>query len=215
MGNSHDQISEIMHSLYWIDILGVIIFAISGTLMAHKKHMDGFGVVVLASVTAIGGGTVRDLILNVPVFWIQDNSYLYAILIAAFLTVIWLRKHNNFPFQYLLVADAIGLTFFNVMGVQKALDLGTTSLVAIVMGTMSGVFGGLIRDVICGEIPLVLKSELYATTCIVGGCLYCLTQYIGLSLMASMVIALSSTMLLRLFAIRWRWCLPVFKVPES
>ncbi|WP_438863269.1 trimeric intracellular cation channel family protein [Neptunicella sp.] len=200
--------------LHWVDILGVAVFAISGTLMAHKKHMDGFGVVVLASVTAIGGGTTRDLILDVPVFWVQDNSYLYSIFIAAFLTIIWVRNNDKFPLRFLLLADAIGLAFFNVMGVQKALSLGVTPLVAVVMGTMTGVFGGLIRDVMCREIPLVLKGELYATTCVVGGSLFCFAFYLGLSREYCMFIGGMTTLIMRLMAMRWQWSLPVFNQPE-
>ncbi|MDN4503090.1 trimeric intracellular cation channel family protein [Alteromonadaceae bacterium BrNp21-10] len=200
--------------LHWIDILGVAVFAISGTLMAHKKHMDGFGVVVLASVTAVGGGTTRDLILNLPVFWVHDNSYLYSILAAAFATILWVRIYDRFPLRFLLLADALGLAFVNMIGLQKALSLGVTPFIAIVMGTMTGVFGGLLRDVMCREIPLVLKGELYATTCIAGGLGYFVAQYIGLNASSCMLTGGLITLVLRLFAIRWNWSLPVFKVTE-
>ncbi|GAB3025567.1 trimeric intracellular cation channel family protein [Bowmanella dokdonensis] len=197
--------------LHWIDLLGVAVFAVSGTLMAYRKHMDGFGVVVLASVTAIGGGTLRDMILDLPVFWVQEPDFLYAIMAAAALTIFWLRFTHKFPYQSLLVADAFGLAFFNVMGLQKALNYGATPFIAIVMGTMTGVFGGLIRDVICREIPLVLKGELYATTCIFGGVLYVLAQTMGLSISWAMLIGMLATLSLRLAAIRWHWQLPVFQ----
>lgn len=197
--------------LHWIDLFGVAVFAVSGTLMAYKKYMDGFGVVVLASVTAIGGGTLRDMILDLPVFWVQQPDFLYAILLAAFVTIIWLRVTHKFPYQILLVADALGLAFFNVMGLQKALNYGTSPFIAIVMGTMTAVFGGLIRDVICREIPLVLKGELYATTCIIGGLLYVLCTLLGGSAGLAMFTGLLTTLALRLAAIRWHWQLPVFK----
>ncbi|WP_088329333.1 trimeric intracellular cation channel family protein [Lacimicrobium sp. SS2-24] len=197
--------------LHWIDLFGVAVFAISGTLMAHKKYMDGFGVVVLASVTAIGGGTLRDMILDLPVFWVQQPDFLYAILLAAFVTIVWLRITHNFPYQLLLVADALGLAFFNVMGLQKALNYGTGPFIAIVMGTMTAVFGGLIRDVICREIPLVLKGELYATTCIIGGIVYVLCGWLNTGTSVAMLAGLLTTLGLRLAAIRWHWQLPVFK----
>lgn len=197
--------------LHWIDLLGVAVFAISGTLMAYKKHMDGFGVVVLASVTAIGGGTLRDMILDLPVFWVQDASYFYAIIIAAFLTIIWLRNKNTFPIRYLLCADAVGLAFFNMMGLQKALNYGASPLIAVALGTMTGVFGGLIRDVICREIPLVLKGELYATTCILGGAAYITANLAGLSTVSSMFIGGCLTLAVRLGAMQWHWHLPVFQ----
>ncbi|WP_102797636.1 trimeric intracellular cation channel family protein [Bowmanella denitrificans] len=199
------------HWLHWIDLLGVAVFAISGTLMAYRKHMDGFGVIVLASVTAIGGGTLRDMILDLPVFWVQQPDFLYAILVAAIVTILWLRVTHKFPYQTLLVADALGIAFFNIMGLQKALDQGTGPFIAIVMGTMTGVFGGLIRDVICREIPLVLKGELYATTCIVGGMLYVACLALGIPDVPAMIAAMLATLLLRLGAIRWHWQLPVFQ----
>jgi uncharacterized membrane protein YeiH len=201
--------------LHWVDLLGVAVFAIAGTLMAYKKHMDGFGVIVLASVTAIGGGTLRDMILDLPVFWVQDPSFFYAILAAAFVTIIWLRTRQTFPMRYLLFADAIGLAFFNVMGLQKALSYGASPLIAIALGTMTGVFGGLIRDVICREIPLVLKGELYATTCILGGASYVTALLFGLSVPWCMLMGFSVTLACRLAAMRWHWHLPVFQAHKE
>ena len=201
--------------LHWVDLAGVAVFAISGTLMAYKKHMDGFGVVVLASVTAIGGGTLRDMILDQPVFWVQDPSFFYVITLAAFGTIIWLRSKDTFPLRYLLFADAIGLAAFNVMGLQKALSYGASPIVAIALGTMTGVFGGLIRDVICREIPLVLKGELYATACIIGGACYILALVLNLSTMSCMIIGASITLTCRLCAMKWHWHLPVFNPHDS
>jgi uncharacterized membrane protein YeiH len=195
---------------HWIDLAGVAVFAISGTLMAYKKQMDGFGVIVLASVTAIGGGTLRDMILDLPVFWVNDPSFFYVIILAALLTIVWLRISHRFPLRYLLVADAIGLAFFNVMGMQKALAYGASPFVAIALGTMTGVFGGLIRDVICREVPLVLKGELYATTCIIGGAMYLTAQFFGLGKELCMLTALLATLGTRLMAVKWHWHLPVF-----
>lgn len=196
--------------LHWIDLLGVAVFAVSGTLMAYKKQMDGFGVVVLASVTAIGGGTLRDMILDLPVFWVHDQSFFYAIFTAAFCTIIWLRISHRFPLRYLLFADAIGLAFFNVMGLQKALTYGASPLIAIALGTMTGVFGGLIRDVICREIPLVLKGELYATACIAGGACYAVLSILGFSTMLCMAVGFVITLSIRLLAMKWHWNFPVF-----
>ncbi|WP_343858020.1 trimeric intracellular cation channel family protein [Aliiglaciecola litoralis] len=200
---------------HWIDLAGVAVFAISGTLMAHRKHMDGFGVVVLAAVTAIGGGTLRDMILDLPVFWVSDPSFFYVILLAAFVTILWLRFHSEFPLRYLLVADAFGLAFFNVMGLQKALQYGATPFVAIALGAMTGVFGGLIRDVICREIPLVLRGELYATACIIGGAAYVLATHLDIDSDITLLIALLTTLLVRLGAMRWYWHLPVFAAHEE
>ncbi|MGO4892209.1 trimeric intracellular cation channel family protein [Flavobacterium sp. W21_SRS_FM6] len=201
--------------LHWVDLVGVAVFAVSGTLMAYKKNMDGFGVVVLASVTAIGGGTLRDMILDLPVFWVQDPSFFYAILAAALITIIWLRTKNTFPLGYLLFADAIGLAFFNVMGLQKALTYGASPLIAIALGTMTGVFGGLIRDVICREIPLVLKGELYATACILGGACYMGAMSLNLSPVLCLSTGFAITLIFRLGAMKWHWHLPVFQAHDK
>jgi uncharacterized membrane protein YeiH len=175
--------------LHWIDLAGVAVFAIAGTLMAYKK---------------------RDMILDLPVFWVQDPSFFYVIILAAFSTIIWLRSKDTFPLRYLFFADAIGLAFFNVMGLQKAMTYGASPLIAIALGTMTGVFGGLIRDVICREIPMVLKSELYATACILGGASCILGFQLGLSTVSCMIIGFCITLACRLCAMKWHWHLPVF-----
>ena len=196
---------------HWINLAGVAVCAISGTLMAYQKKMDGFGVVVLASVTAIGGGTLRDIVLDVPVFWVQDTDYIYSTLAAAAVTIAWLRISPRFPFHYLLIADAFGLALFNVVGMEKALVYDAPMAVAIAMGTITGVFGGLLRDVICREVPLVLNGELYAMTCIVGGFAYALLHHYGVENQLCAVISLGVTVLMRLGAMRWHWHLPVFR----
>lgn len=197
--------------LHILNLAGVAVCAISGTLMAYQKRMDGFGVVVLASVTAIGGGTLRDMVLDLPVFWVVDTDYLYITVLAALGTIIWLRFTSLFPYHYLLVADAFGLALFNVVGIEKALSNDAGMAVAITMGTITGVFGGLLRDVICREVPLVLSGELYAMTCILGGAAYAICFYLQLPNSWCVVAALTSTVLLRLGAMRWHWELPVFK----
>lgn len=195
---------------HWFDLLGIAVFAVSGTLAAWRKQMDGFGVIVLATVTAIGGGTLRDVILDVPVIWLADNSYFYAIFAAAALTILLMRKRLTIPNNALQIADAIGLAFFVVMGCQKALAHGTSDFVAIMMGTMGGVCGGMIRDVLCREIPLVFRGELYAVTCIFGGLLYTQSLNLGLNALPAMLIGMSGCLLLRLAAIRWHLTIPVF-----
>ncbi len=196
---------------HWLNLAGVAVCAISGTLMAYQKKMDGFGVVVLASVTAIGGGTLRDIVLDLPVFWIKDTDYIYTTLAAALVTIAWLRISPRFPYHYLLVADAFGLALFNVVGMEKALIHGAPMSVAIAMGTITGVFGGLLRDVICREVPLVLNGELYAITCISGGLSYAALLYSGFNKHYCLWVALLVTVVMRLGAMRWHWQLPVFK----
>ncbi|KZN29440.1 membrane protein [Pseudoalteromonas luteoviolacea S2607] len=201
-----------MTELYhWFDLLGVMVFAISGTLLAHRKHMDGFGVVVLATVTGIGGGTIRDVILNTPVFWLHDSSYFFAIFAAIAVSIWWLNRQKSVPMQLLLSADAFGLAFFAVMGMQKAMSIGMPDTTVIIMGVLTGCFGGVIRDVLADEIPMLLKGELYAITCIVGGIVYTQLMHLGVSLELTMLAAMVSILLLRLAAIRWQLVLHVFK----
>jgi len=195
---------------HWFDLLGIAVFAISGTLAAWRKQMDGFGVIVLASVTAIGGGTIRDVILDVPVIWLSNNDYFYAIFAATVLTILLVRKRLTIPNNTLQIADAIGLAFFVVMGTQKALDHGTSDFVAIMMGTISGVCGGMIRDVLCREIPLVFRGELYAVTCIFGGLVYIGMLEVGVDKMPAMLCGMTALLVLRLAAIRWHLTIPVF-----
>ncbi len=195
---------------HWFDLMGIAVFAVAGTLAAWRKQMDGFGVIVLATVTAIGGGTIRDLILDVPVIWLSDNSYFYAIFGATALTILFVRKRLTIPNNALQIADAIGLAFFVVMGAQKALAYGTSDFVAIMMGTMSGVCGGMIRDVLCREIPLVFRGELYAVTCIFGGLVYTQSLNLQLSALPAMLAGMAACLLLRLAAIRWHLTIPVF-----
>jgi uncharacterized membrane protein YeiH len=195
---------------HWFDLLGIAVFAISGTLAAWRKQMDGFGVIVLATVTAIGGGTLRDLILDSPVIWLSNNSYFLAIFVAAAFTILMVRNRVLIPNNTLQIADAIGLAFFVIMGTQKALDHGTSGFVAIMMGTMSGVCGGMIRDVLCREIPMVFRGELYAITCIFGGLVYVQLLEFGIPQMPAMLSGMAALLALRLAAIRWHLTIPVF-----
>jgi uncharacterized membrane protein YeiH len=200
---------------HWFDLLGIAVFAISGTLAAWRKQMDGFGVIVLASVTAVGGGTLRDLILDVPVIWINDNSYFYAIFIAVVATILLVRNRLTVPHNTLQLFDALGLAFFVVMGTQKGLDNGTSTMVAILLGTISGVCGGMIRDVLCREVPMVFRGELYAVTCIVGGAVYTGLLALGAAQLTAMLCGMLALLALRLAAIKWQITIPVFSKHHS
>ncbi|WP_018691628.1 trimeric intracellular cation channel family protein [Algicola sagamiensis] len=198
--------------LYIIDLIGVAVFAISGTLMAQRKNMDGVGVIVLASVTGIGGGTIRDMILDQKVFWVNDTTYLTVIICAAILTILWIRnERRKISERWLLLADAIGLSFFVVLGAEKALNLGESAYIAVVMGTMTGCFGGMIRDALCQETPLIFRGQLYAIPCIFGALVY--TQAIAQNQpdMIAIVCGVLSTLIFRISAIYWDITIPVFK----
>ena len=204
-----------MTELYhWFDLFGVAVFAVSGTLLAYDKKMDGFGVVVLATVTAIGGGTVRDVILDIPVFWLHDQSYFWAILLSVFITTRLINKQRSISLSALQIADAFGLAFFAVMGAQKAMLAGMPDTTSIIMGVITACFGGVIRDVLAGNIPMLLKGELYAITCIAGGIVYTVSISLGLDTELAMIMAMLMTLMLRLAAMRWHLTLHVFKYPD-
>ncbi|MEJ6079594.1 trimeric intracellular cation channel family protein [Vibrio sp. 1-Bac 57] len=197
--------------IYVSDMIGVITCAISGVLVATRLRMDPFGITVLAGVTGIGGGTLRDMMMGAtPVFWIVDNTYIYVIVVTAILSLIWLQRIHRFPAYLLPIFDAFGLAIFTIIGAQKALMLGFSGPVAIVMGCITGVVGGMIRDILSGQIPFVLQKEIYATASMLGATLYVLCDYIELGPIFSMAVAMLGTLSLRLCAIYYHLSLPVF-----
>ncbi|MFD2165293.1 trimeric intracellular cation channel family protein [Thalassotalea euphylliae] len=201
--------------LYWLDLFGIIVFALSGALMAGRYQLDPFGVVVLAAVTAIGGGTIRDVILNAPVFWVEQTYYLWTISITALLTIVFIRKPKRIPKRFLLIADAFGLALFAVLGTEKALSFGASIPAAVVLGTITGVAGGMIRDVLCNVIPMILRQEIYATAAMVGGGTYALLYWLGWDNQISIVVSVMGCLVLRLAAIYWKVSLPAFQIVES
>jgi uncharacterized membrane protein YeiH len=195
-----------------LDLAGVAVFAVSGALAAGRKNLDLVGVVVIASVTAIGGGTLRDLLLDRhPVFWIARPGYLYAIIVAALLTVAWSHRFRP-PDRMLAIADALGLAFFTVSGAQIAEVRNLPGVVVVLMGTLTGVAGGVLRDVLTAEIPMILrKGQLYATAAIAGAAIYLLLQG-PLSRTAASLAAMAFIAALRIAAIVWDLTLPVFSL---
>ena len=197
--------------IYIFDMIGTIACAISGVLVATRLRMDPFGIIVLAGVTAIGGGSVRDMMMGAtPVFWITDNTYLYVILVTVLISVLWLHHIHRFSVYLLPIIDAFALATFTIVGAQKALAFGFSGPVAIVMGCVTGVVGGMVRDLLSGQIPFVLQKEIYATASILGATLYVVCSYFGLGAIMAMAIAMSGTLSLRLAAIYWQLSLPVF-----
>lgn len=156
-----------------LDYFGVAVFAISGALVAARKGMDWMGFAILATVTGIGGGTLRDLLLNRPVYWLVHWEYIVICLVAA-LATFYLIRHVQRRLSWLLWADAVGLAAFTVIGAQVALSVGTNPFIAIIMAMMTAAFGGLIRDVLAGEQPLLLHREIYASAALTGGLVYVL-----------------------------------------
>ncbi|MFW8629373.1 TRIC cation channel family protein [Vibrio natriegens] len=199
--------------LYMIDLFGTSIFAISGVLLAGRLKMDPFGVIVLGSVTAIGGGTIRDMALGAtPVFWVTDPTYLWVIFITCLLTMLIVRRPKRLPWWVLPVCDAIGLAVFVGIGVEKALTYNASGMVAVIMGVITGCGGGIIRDVLAREVPMVLRSEVYATACIIGGIFHTTAIAMGYDHSTALIACVSSTLIIRLGAIRWHLSLPTFAI---
>jgi uncharacterized membrane protein YeiH len=199
--------------LHAIELLGVAVFAISGALAAGRRSLDLIGVVVIATVTAVGGGTLRDLLLDRTVFWIADPAYLYVSLFAALLTVLYARFRHP-PDRLILYADALGLALFTISGAQIAENLGHDGIVVVIMGASTGVAGGLLRDVLCAEIPLILRrGRMYASAAIAGVVAYLLLQTL-LDRTLATLLGMLTIAGLRLAAIAWDITLPVFSLPK-
>ena len=159
--------------IYVLDLAGTAVFASSGAIMAARLRMDPFGMMVLASLPAVGGGTLRDLILGVrPVFWVADPNYLFVIMATALATMMFVNHLNRIPEKLLLVLDALGLALFCIVGARKSLQFDTSWTIAVVMGVMTGVAGGMMRDIVCRQIPMILRKEIYATACIAGALVF-------------------------------------------
>lgn len=203
-------------ALHALDLFGTAVFAVSGALAAGRRRLDLFGALVIAAVTAVGGGTIRDLILDRhPVFWIADLDYLGVIAGAGGATFLYTSFFRP-PRQALEVADAFGLAVFTVVGANAALTAGAPTVVVVIMSAVTATVGGMVRDVLCGETPLILRKEIYATAALAGGVVYLVLLS---STSVSDAFASGGTILfvalLRLAALRWEIHLPSFRVTDA
>lgn len=191
---------------------GVAVSAVAGALAARGRRVDLFGVVVLGLVTALGGGTLRDMCLGAtPVFWIEDWRYAATAVVTGVGTF-WLVRHIEPLMKYLELADAGALALFTIVGAGKSLALGTSAFSAVVLGTMTGVAGGVVRDVLLNELPLVFRPEirLYATAALLGATVYCVLHRLAPAATWPMLAGVGVTLAMRMAAIRWSLSLPVF-----
>lgn len=196
---------------YWLELAGVFVFAVSGALVASRKQLDLFGFLFVATVTGIGGGTVRDLLLGqVPVFWVERPHYLWLTGIAGLL-VYFVAPAVQSRFRLLLWADAVGLAVFAASGTVIAQAAGTTPGVAILMGAISATFGGLLRDVVCRETPLLLRKEIYITAAAAGSALMVLLGALGLPPDAGYLACVGVTFAVRGLAIHFGLSLPPYR----
>lgn len=196
---------------YIIGIIGIAVFSITGVLAGAKKGMDLFGIVIIGVITALGGGTLRDLILDVPVFWTYNNLFL-AIALAAAIMAFFLAKPLWNSYQALLILDALGVALFNVQAIDKTLAYGFNPVIAIIMGIVTGITGGIIRDIMTGNPCLILKQELYATPILIGGLFYILWLTFLPEVILGDLCAIMLVVFIRFASIRWdlkypRWLL--------
>lgn len=212
VGVSGDRIGAAMDLslVYLLDMLGTTVFAISGALAASRANMDVFGFSVLALMPAVGGGTLRDIILGrFPVFWVHDNNYVIIAIVAA-IAVFLLANRPGFRRNLLIWMDAAGLALFAVLGTRIAIDLEASPIIAVMMGVVTAVTGGMIRDIICNEVPLVLSKEIYATAAFAASIVYLLTLRVGVGEDAALVFGIIVGFVVRGVGIRFHISLPSF-----
>ena len=191
-----------------IDILGTIAFAISGVLVAMEKKLDLFGVIIIAFVTSIGGGTLRDLLIgNTPVVWMRDANYVITIIASVVLAIVFVRQLKYLR-KSLFLFDTIGIGLFTMIGIEKGLEAGLLPIICIALGTITARFGGVIRVILCNEIPVIFRKEIYATPCILGGLSYFLLEQLPIVDAYAYVGGILIVVGLRLLAVKFAIQLP-------
>lgn len=201
---------ESITTTYVIETLGTISFAISGSFAAMQKRLDPFGVLIIAFVTSIGGGTVRDLLLgDTPVAWMRNVNYCLLILVTALLTIFFKTQIKRFKVT-LFLFDSLGLGLFTLVGVQKGIVFGLEPGICVALGTVTGCFGGIIRDTLLNTIPLIFRKEIYATACILGGILYFGLLYFNLESDVAKIIVIAFIVALRIVVVKYKLALPKF-----
>ncbi len=198
---------------FFIEFLGTFAFAISGIRSASSKNFDWFGGYVVGLATAIGGGTIRDVMLGQVPFWMTNSIYLICTA-AALLTFILLKKLFTRLSKTWFLFDTLGLALFTIAGIQKTLIAGFPFWVAIIMGCITGAAGGVLRDVFVNEVPLVFRKEIYAIACIIGGIVYQVCEYAGVGLEITVAASFATVVAVRMLAVKYKISLPVLKDPD-
>lgn len=209
-----ENLANMNDFIAWCDYLGTFAFAISGIRLAASKGFDWFGAYVVGMVTAVGGGTLRDILINERVFWLIQPSYLIITGLALLFTI-GMRKQVVRANYSLFFFDSVGLGLFVVVGIAKTFEAGYAWWVALVMGTITGSFGGLIRDILINEIPLIFRKDFYALACFFGGAIYVLLLYLGVSVPVVQFVAALSVVGLRIAAVVFHFRIPVFAPYEE
>ncbi len=191
--------------IYYVDLAGTFVFAVSGWLLAAKKELDFFGASVIAFVTAVGGGTLRDVLIgSTPVGWMQDVNYLIIIASGMFAAAFFRRIFEKLR-KTMFLFDSVGIGLFTILGLQKTLDLGLSPIVAVMMGTISAEFGGVLRDTLVNEIPLIFRREVYATVCLVGGIIYLMLGQTAINDDFRIIVTISIIITIRILAVVYNW----------
>lgn len=203
-----------MNLILVLDIVGTFAFAVSGVLTALNRKMDPFGILIVASAAAIGGGTLRDVLIGGPVAWMHDLTYIYVILATTILTVLY-RRRIRYIRRSLFLFDTIGIALYTVVGVEKGIAAGFSPIICVVLGTMTACFGGVIRDILCNKIPIIFRKEIYATACILGGIMYFVLTKTSLSDDFVVIISMMVVMTIRLLAVYFDLSLPTVYSKEE
>ncbi|MDG3581667.1 MULTISPECIES: trimeric intracellular cation channel family protein [Galbibacter] len=193
---------------YIIDLLGTVAFTISGVMVAMNKRLDAFGIFIIGFVTALGGGTVRDILLGVkPVTWLINSTYMYVV-IGTVLFAVFFRSKLKYLNISLFLFDTIGIGLYTVVGVEKGIAAGLHPIMCIALGTISACFGGVLRDILCNEIPVIFRKEIYATACILGGISYFVLTLFNIKSNIVFAIPIIVVILVRLLAVKYKLQLP-------
>ena len=200
-----------MDIMYALDIIGTFAFAVSGALVASNKKFDLFGVIIIAFATAVGGGMIRDVLINAhPINWIGELNYIWTILIAVLFTFLFKSKIAALS-KTMFLFDTIGISVFTFLGVQKGLSYDLHPFIAVVMGMVSAVMGGVIRDILTNEVPLIFRKEIYASACLTGGAVFLICNYFNLSEVVRISATMSTIIGLRIIAVKYQLELPKIK----
>lgn len=191
-----------------LDYLGVFVFAVSGLLTAVEKRLDLFGGLIIAFATAMGGGTLRDVLLNTDIVWILNPVYIYIVLGGALIAILFKKILGKIR-RTIFLFDTVGIALFTIIGVQKALSLEVSLIIAVIFGVITATFGGVTRDILCNEIPLIFRKEIYATACFAGAILYVFLDYIDLNPVANTLISGLTIIAIRTIAVVKKLSLPL------
>ncbi|EID74687.1 trimeric intracellular cation channel family protein [Imtechella halotolerans] len=196
---------------FFLDSIGTFVFAISGALAAMNKRLDPFGIFIIAFVTALGGGTLRDVLIgHTPVGWMENLDYVYIVIVGT-LFAIFFRRKIDYLRKSLFLFDTIGLGVFTIIGIEKGIATDLHPIISVAIGTMSASFGGVIRDILCNEIPVIFRKEVYATACIVGGVFYFTMLWLGFPSQLIYVLTATIVIGIRLLAVKYSLRLPTIQ----